>query len=67
MNINTRLSLKACWEMVNRIQLAENAKEMIRRCRVAEEWLKKNEIISNEEFDELMNSVAYWSREAYRM
>lgn len=67
MKINTKLSLKKCWEMVNRIQLGENAKEIVKRCKIAEEWLNKNEIISNEEYDDLMRSVTYWSREAYRM
>ena len=65
MAINTKLSLKGCWKMVNAIQNAETPQEIRRRCRIAEEWLRANEMISIDAFDELMNTVAYLHRESY--
>ena len=65
--INVKLSYKKCWEMVNRIQLAKSPKEIRERCSIAEKWLIANEVIDNEQFDDLMNAVAYQSRESYRL
>lgn len=65
MEINTRLPLKRCWDMVNRIQKGNTPQEIRRRCQIAEEWLTANEIISNEEYDALMMTVAYLHRESY--
>lgn len=62
--INPRLSLKRCWDMVNNIQ-TNDAEETRRRCRVAEEWLTANEVISIDEYDALMMTVAYLHRESY--
>ena len=65
MEVNTKLSLKGCWRLVNAIQNVETPKELRERADVAIEWLKKNEIISNAEFDDLMKTVAYLVRESY--
>lgn len=65
MKINTKLSLKGCWNMVNAIQNGKTPQEIRERCFVAEEWLTKNENISIEEYDELMMAVAYLRRESY--
>lgn len=65
MAINTKLSLKGCWKMVNAIQNAESSTAIRERCRVAEEWLNANEIISNEEYDDLMIAVSFQYRESY--
>ena len=65
--INVKLSLKKCWEMVNRIQLAKSPEEIRERCSIAKKWLIANEVIDNEQYDELMNAVAYESRESYRL
>ena len=64
--INKRLSLKGCWDMVNRIQLAGTQKGIRERCKIAEEWLVANEVIDTEDFDELMMEVSYLFRESYR-
>lgn len=65
--INKKLSLKGCWNMVNRIQLANTPEQIRERCRIAEEWLTANEVISNEEYNELMKSVTYLNRESYHL
>ena len=65
MKINTKLSEKRCWDMVNRIQLAKSPAEIRERCLIAEEWLKKNEVIDVYQYDDLMRTVAYWHRESF--
>lgn len=50
MAINTKLSAKRCWDMVNRIQLGNTPAEIRRRCRVAEEWLTANEVIAEKDY-----------------
>ena len=67
MAINTKLSIKGCWEMVNRIQLGNTPKEIRDRASIAEKWLIANEVINNEQFDDLMNAVSYWIRESYHL
>lgn len=67
MGINRRLSLRGCWRMVNAIQNGETPKEIRNRAGIASEWLKANEVISIEDFDELMDTVAYLVRESYQM
>ena len=62
--INTKLSLAGCWKMVNAIQNGKTEGDVRHRCYIAEQWLKANEIISNDDFDELMMTVSYWYREA---
>lgn len=64
--INKKLSLEQCWEMVNRIQLGKNAEEIKERCKIADAWLTANEVISIDEYDDLMNTVAYLHCEACR-
>lgn len=65
--INTKMSLDKCREMVNRIQLGNTPEEIRKRCNVAEKWLKANEVISNEEYDDLMRTVSYLYRESYHL
>ena len=67
MELNRKLSLTGCWKMVNNIQLAETPEGIRERCRIAEKWLTANQVISTEEYDELMTAVAYWHRESYHM
>ena len=67
MAINTKLSLTGCWRMVNAIQGGKTPSEIRRRCMIAEEWLKANEIISTDDFDDLMMAVAYIHRESYHL
>lgn len=57
--INPKLSLKGCWEMVNRVNALE-------KLHIAEQWLKANEVITNEEYNDLMMALSYISRELYR-
>lgn len=66
MEINKNLSLKKCWKMVNAIQNGRTPREILDRCRTAEAWLEANEVIEISDYDELMETVAYLSREAYR-
>lgn len=54
----TALSAKQCWRMVNRIDTLEKAQ-------IAIQWLDKADI-TTDEYDELMNSVAFITRELYR-
>lgn len=65
--INTKLSLRKCWDMVNRIQLANSPEQMRERCRIAEDWLTKNEVISVEEYNDLMRAVSQLCAESYHM
>lgn len=67
MKINEMLSLDGCWNMVNRIQLANSPEQIRERCRIASEWLGKNKMISTEDFDSLMMAVSQLHRESYHM
>ena len=66
-HINTKLSLSGCWKMVNAIQNGRTPDDIRHRCRIAEEWLIANEVISNEEYDDLMMTVSWIHRESYHM
>ena len=59
MAINRNLSLKGCWRMVNNV-------DEIWKANIAEEWLTNNDVITNEEYDELMIALSYLVREIYR-
>lgn len=63
--INTNLSLSGCWKMVNAIQNGKTKEAILERCRIAENWLRANEIITNEEYNDLMLAVSALYREAY--
>lgn len=65
MAINVRLSVNGCWRMVNAIQNGRTPQEIRERCGIAEEWLKANEIINNDEYNDLMMTVSYLYRESY--
>lgn len=67
MAINTKLSLKGCWRMVNAIWNGKTPEEILRRCNVATEWLNANEIIDAEQYNDLMMAVSMQYREAYRL
>ena len=67
MKVNTKLSVSGCWEMVNRIQNGKTAEDIRERCRIAEQWLRANEIIDNETYNDLMMTVSYLHRESYHM
>lgn len=51
--------------MVNAIQGGKTPAEVRERCRIAEEWLNANEVINNEQYDDLMMTVAYLHRDSY--
>jgi len=53
------LNINQCWEMVNRISNLDQAK-------TAAAWLAKASI-TIEQYDELMDTVAYITRELYRI
>lgn len=67
MIINTRLTAKQCWEMVNRIQEGRTPEEIRRRCDIAEAWINANETVSVDEWDELMDAVANLYRWANKL
>ena len=67
MSINKQLSLNGCWKMVNAIQNGRTADEIRKRCRIAEQWLRENEIITNDQYDDLMMTVSYMYRESYNI
>ena len=67
MKINKKVSVAGCWKMVNGIQKASTPEGIRERCRIAEEWLKANEVITNEEYDDLMMAVAFQYRESYHI
>lgn len=57
--VNPKLSLKGCWAMVNRVNTLE-------KLHIAKQWLKVNELITNDEYNDLMMALSYISRELYR-
>lgn len=67
MKINTRLSVAGCWRMVNAIRNGKTPEEIRERCRIAEAWLDANEIISTEEYNDLMMAVSWQHRESYHI
>ena len=67
MNINRNLSVGGCWKMVNAIQNGRTPEEIRDRAATAEQWLMANDVIDNDTYDDLMNTVAYLVRESYHM
>jgi hypothetical protein len=67
MKINTRLSVAGCWKMINAIQNGKSPEEVRDRCYIAEKWLKANEVIDNDQYDDMMMTVAYLHRESYHI
>lgn len=67
MKINTKLSVAGCWKMVNAIQNGGTADEIRNRCTIAEQWLKRNEVIDNDQYNDLMLAVSYLYRESFHM
>ena len=57
--INPNLSAKRCWVMVNRADTHE-------KIRIAEEWLTANKVITMDEYGDMMDALAFISRELYR-
>lgn len=62
--INPRLTLRQCWAMVNRIQ-SDSPQTQLERFKIAEQWLRANTVITNDEFDSLMSAATYLCREAF--
>jgi len=58
--VNQKLSVKGCWRMVNNVDTLEKA-------HIAEKWLKENEILSNDEYNDLMMALSYLTRELYKI
>ena len=50
MEVNTKLSAENCRKMVDRV-------DSIERAEIAEEWLKKNEVLTESEREGLMTSL----------
>lgn len=67
MDVNVNLSVKGCWRMVNAVSGGKSKEEILERCKIAEEWLRENVVISNLEYNDLMMALSYQRREAYRM
>lgn len=63
--INTKLSENGCWKMVNAIQNGKSPAEIRERCNIAEMWLKANEVIGCDIYNDLMMTVAYLYRESF--
>lgn len=63
--INPNLTLDQCWKMCNNIQHAKTPDETRDRCITAEAWLTANVVISNAQYDELMEYVSCLYRESY--
>lgn len=57
--VNRNLSLKGCWLIVN-------TAETLEECKIAYNWIYDNEVITNDEYDDLMITLSYKTREAYR-
>lgn len=57
--VNPKLSVKGCWKMVNSV-------DSLVKARIAEQWLKQNEVIENLEYNDLMMALSYLTRELYR-
>ena len=53
--------------MINAIQNGKDAEDVRNRCRIAEEWLKANEIIDNETYNLMMITVSSLHRESYHI
>lgn len=67
MEINRNLSVNGCWKMVNAIQNGATPAEIRDRAATAEQWLMANDVIDNDTYDDLMNTVAFLVRESYHM
>ena len=67
MTINKNLSVKGCWRMVNAIQNGKTPLEIRQRCNIAEKWLQANEVISYDEYNDMMMTISYLHRESFQM
>ena len=65
--MTNKMSLKACWDMVNAAQDGRTPGEIRANCLKASESLRQNEAITNDDYDELMMAVAQIFREAGHM
>ena len=63
MEINKMFSAERCWDMVNRIP-ASTDRETLRRCSIAERWLRNNEVITEVDFFILMDAVKSYRAKA---
>ena len=67
MKVNTKLSVRGCLEMVNRIQNGRTPQEIRERCGIAEEWLRANKIITTSQYNDMMMAVSCICRESYHL
>lgn len=65
--INTKLSVKKCWDMVNATQNGKDPADIRERCKVAAEWLEKNEVIDYDQYNDMMMAISYTFRESYHL
>jgi hypothetical protein len=61
------MTIKEYWNIVNNIQTAKTAEEMRKKCNNAEKLIRDDSSINNDDFDELMMTIAYLHRESYRL
>lgn len=67
------MTIEKLWGMINRIDLVDDPKETLKRCRIAEEYLAKVDCpaLMQEDwkgsipFDEMMEAIAFLTNEAY--
>lgn len=43
-----------------------NIVDTLEKLHIAERWIKENEVITNDEYNDLMMALSYISRELYR-
>ena len=58
--VNTKVSQKSLWKLVNAV-------DSLPKARIAEEWLKANEVIDNNAYNDLMMALSQITRELYDM
>ena len=71
MPVNTKISIKRLWNLVNAVQNGKTPQEIRERAAVAEEWISHNEAINKGKrfdiADDMMNALAYLVRESYHI
>lgn len=53
--------------MVNAIQNGKTPLEIRQRCNIAEKWLVENEVISYDEYNDMMMAISYLYRESFNL
>ena len=57
MTINKTLSYAGCCRMVKAIPNAKTAEDMYHRCGVADQWIKCNIVLSDDEYHRLLDAI----------